>query len=83
MKRLVIKQIVRFLRWYFIGKMMYRIGNLDGQRVVLNYGKIVGLDGERAQIIYLENGHSIKDARRIHLQRLRYDGRLKAWVYYD
>lgn len=79
----MIKLIVRFLRWFFIGRMVYRLGDLDGQKAILNYGRIVGLDGRKLELTYLENGGSIRDARRFHIQRIRYDGNLKGWVYYD
>ena len=37
----------------------------------------------KLELTYLEDGGSIRDARRFHIQRIRYDGNLKGWVYYD
>ncbi|PZQ95156.1 MAG: hypothetical protein DI533_20105 [Cereibacter sphaeroides] len=83
LKKLMIRAITRILQKFFVGKRLYRMGDLDGQKAILNYGRIVGFDRRRLELSYLDNGGSIRDARRVHIRRLSYDRRLKNWVYYD
>ena len=83
LKRIALALINKVFRWYFIGKQLYRLGDLDGQKAILNYGRIISYDRSKLTLHYLENGSSFKDARKVSIFLLKYDRHLKAWVFYD
>lgn len=83
LKRLVLRVISRILQRYFVGRKLYRMGDLDGQKAILSFGRIVGFDRRRLEVTFVDNGGNFKDGRRVHLTRLRRDNRMKEWVFYD
>ena len=66
LKKLMIRAITRILQKFFVGKRLYRMGDLDGQKAILNYGRIVGFDRRRLELSYLDNGGKVMRRNRAY-----------------